>query len=218
MKKAIRFLALVWLAALLRLTVFRDGCFSHGLFSGRIEWDAFAYYAKLVRVGNWRYFTYLFVGNLAWFVPVGMLVWLRESASAGRETRPLRRARREAHGKTDFLSRGAQCAPLHKPRSVAQQCVPLPEMQRTDGRQIAGATSADGRVPFLRALLWGFLLSLFVETGQFVLGSGVSELDDLILNSCGAVLGFGIVCIFDKMRKNMKSPIDKKPHDIDNRR
>ena len=147
-------LAVLWLGALLRLTVFRDGCFSHGLFSGRIEWDAFAYYAKLVRVGNWRYFSYLFVGNLVWFVPVGVLAWLGAA-------RPVRE-------------------------------------------------KADGRVPsLLRAALWGFLLSLGIETMQYVLGSGVSELDDLILNSCGAVLGFGIVCIFDKMRKNIKSPIDK---------
>ena len=35
----------------------------------------------------------------------------------------------------------------------------------------------------------GFLLSLSIETAQFVLGSGVSELDDLILNTLGALLG-----------------------------
>ena len=57
-KTVIRVLSVLWLAALLRLTVFRDGCFSHGLFSGRIEWDAFAYYAKLARIGYWRYFSY----------------------------------------------------------------------------------------------------------------------------------------------------------------
>ena len=86
-KTVIQVLAVLWLAALLRLTVFRDGCFSHGLFSGRMEWDAFAYYAKLARVGNWRYFTYLFVGNLVWFAPVGVLV------SAGREPVPYGRER-----------------------------------------------------------------------------------------------------------------------------
>ena len=163
-KTVIQVLAVLWLAALLRLTVFRDGCFSHGLFSGRIEWDAFAYYAKLARVGNWRYFTYLFVGNLVWFAPVGVLV------SAGRGTRPLRKR-------------------------------------------------ADGRVPsLLWAALLGFLLSLGIESMQYVLGSGVSELDDLILNTLGAVLGWGIAWIFHKLCKNMKSSIDKKPQDIDNRR
>ena len=151
MKKVLFILAAIWLAVLLRLTVFRDDCFSNGLFSGRIEWDAFAYYAKLVRVGYWRYFTYLFVGNLVWFMPVGFIA-------------------------------------------------------RIQGGRLG------------KAALCGFLLSLFVETGQFVLGSGISELDDLILNTVGAVLGYAAACLWYKITKNTKSPIDKKPQDIDNRR
>lgn len=122
-------LTATWLAVLFRITVFRPGCFSHGLFSGRLEWDAFAYYAELAERGSWRYFTYLFVGNLLWFLPAGVLVRLR-----------------------------------------------------------------GGRLP--QAALAGFLLSLCVETGQFVLGSGVSELDDLILNTLGAVLGCALACLF----------------------
>lgn len=43
--------------------------------------------------------------------------------------------------------------------------------------------------PILRAVLCGFLLSLFIETMQFVLGSGVSELDDLLLNTFGTAVG-----------------------------
>ena len=162
-KQVVQVLAVLWLAALLRLTVFRDGCFSHGLFSGRIEWDAFAYYAKLARIGYWRYFTYLFVGNLVWFVPVGVLTWLEAA-------RPIRKL-------------------------ADKQCLSL-----------------------LWAAIFGFLLSLGIETMQFILGSGVSELDDLILNTLGAVLGWGFAWSFHKMCKNMKSPIDKKPQDIDNRR
>ena len=148
-----RMLILLWLIILLRITVFRDGCFSHGLFSGRIEWDAFAYYAELARKGNWRYFTYLFVGNLIWFVPAGIFVRLRGGS-------------------------------------------------------------------LWQAALAGFCLSLFVETCQFVLGSGVSELDDLVLNTCGAVLGFGLTDLFFRLRakKIIQFPIDKKPQDTDNRR
>ena len=124
MKKRLLFAAsLIWLVLLFRITVFRSGCFSHGLFSGRIEWDAFAYYVELARRGNWRYFTYLFVGNLIWFAPAGVLVRLW-----------------------------------------------------------------GGRL--WQAALAGLCLSLLVETGQFILGSGVSELDDLILNTCGSVLGY----------------------------
>ncbi len=118
-----RILIMIWLAILFRITVFRDHCFSHGLFSGRVELDAFAYYAELARRGSWRYFSYLFVGNLLWFAPAGILVRLR-----------------------------------------------------------------GGKL--WQAALAGLGLSLLVETLQFVLGSGVSELDDLILNTAGALLGY----------------------------
>lgn len=126
-------LLLAYLAVLLRITVFRSGCFSHGLFTGRVELRAFAYYARLVRVKNWRYFTYLFVGNLIWFAPMGIWAAIRGKG----------------------------------PGTV---------------------------------LLWGFGLSLLVETGQFVLGSGVSELDDLILNTLGA--GLGWLAAFFPLRRN----------------
>lgn len=119
----LRMLTALWLAVLLRITVFRNGCFSHGLLSGRVELDAFAYYAELARRGSWRYFCYLFVGNLLWFAPAGVLVRLR-----------------------------------------------------------------GGKL--WQAALAGLGLSLLVETLQFVLGSGVSELDDLILNTAGALLGY----------------------------
>ena len=138
MKKLLWALTLLWLAVLFRITVFRNGCFSNGLFSGRVEWDAFAYYAKLARVGYWRYFTYLFVGNLLWFAPAGVLVRLR-----------------------------------------------------------------GGKLP--HAALAGLCLSLLVETLQFVLGSGVSELDDLILNTCGAVLGYAAACLFCHSERSEES-------------
>ncbi len=128
-----RSLTVIWLAVLFRITVFRDHCFSHGLFSGRVEPEAFAYYVKLVRAENWRYFSYLFVGNLIWFFPAGLLVRLR-----------------------------------------------------------------GGRL--WQAALAGFGLSMLVETAQFVLGSGVSELDDLILNTLGALLGYGAAALCQRLR------------------
>ena len=45
------------------------------------------------------------------------------------------------------------------------------------------------RKPFWITILYGFLLSLFIETMQYVLGTGVSELDDLILNTLGCIIG-----------------------------
>ena len=116
-------MAFLWLVVLFRITVFRNGCFSNGFFSGQVEWRAFANYLRLIRAGNWRYFSYLFFGNLIWFVPAGILTKLK-------------------------------------------------------GGQL------------WQAVLMGFLLSLSIETAQFVLGSGISELDDLILNTLGALLGY----------------------------
>ncbi len=135
MKKLLTIFTLIWLAVLFRITVFRNGCFSNGFFSGRVEWDAFAYYLRLARSGNWRYFCYLFIGNLIWFVPVGILTKLR-----------------------------------------------------------------GGRLQ--RAVLMGFLLSLSIETAQFILGSGISDLDDLILNTLGALLGYlGTSLFLDRFSK-----------------
>jgi len=44
--------------------------------------------------------------------------------------------------------------------------------------------------PLPQAFLFGFLLSLCIETLQFVFAAGLSEPDDLILNSSGALLGW----------------------------
>jgi len=44
----------------------------------------------------------------------------------------------------------------------------------------------------LKAILFGFLLSLFIETTQYILGTGISEIDDLILNTFGSLVGWGI--------------------------
>ena len=114
-------LFVIWLAALFRITVFRDGCFSHGLCSGRVEWVPFLYLAKLLRIGYYRYFCYLFFGNLIWFVPAALLCLLGVSR--------------------------------------------------------------------LRAICFAFALSVLIETLQYLLGSGVTEVEDVILNTLGAALG-----------------------------
>ena len=126
MKRSIRgglvlSLFVIWLAALFRVTVFRDGCFSHGLCSGRVEWIPFLYLAKLLRIHYYRYFCYLFFGNLIWFVPAALLCLLGVS-------RP-------------------------------------------------------------RVICFAFALSVLIETLQYLLGSGVTEVEDVILNTLGAALG-----------------------------
>lgn len=39
-------------------------------------------------------------------------------------------------------------------------------------------------------ILWGFLLSFMIELSQYIFGTGVSEVDDLLLNTLGASIGF----------------------------
>lgn len=45
----------------------------------------------------------------------------------------------------------------------------------------------------ISTVIFGFLLSLFIETMQYVWSVGVSEIDDLILNTLGAFIGVVLV-------------------------
>ncbi|GBG04599.1 VanZ family protein [Lactobacillus rodentium] len=45
---------------------------------------------------------------------------------------------------------------------------------------------------FALTTLLGFLLSVTIESFQFVLMTGVSDIDDVFFNVCGAILGYGI--------------------------
>ena len=116
-------LLLGYLAVLLRITVLRPGFGTHPLWSGSWNFRVFTDYLPLLSRGAWGRFVYLFFGNLAWFVPLGLL------------------------------------------------------LRRGWGRSVPGC------------ILAGFLLSLGIETGQFLFGTGVSELDDLLLNTAGTALG-----------------------------
>lgn len=52
--------------------------------------------------------------------------------------------------------------------------------------------------------LWAFLLSLFIEVGQALLAVGVFDVDDLILNFTGGVIGYIVYKTIDF--KHIKSP------------
>ena len=45
------------------------------------------------------------------------------------------------------------------------------------------------RLTTAKIIFFGFLLSLFIEVMQFIFGMGVSEIDDLLLNTLGAAIG-----------------------------
>lgn len=118
-------LFLCYLAVLLRITVFRSGFGTHGFCSGgKINLSLFKEYIPLLQTHNWKRIIYLFVGNIIWFVPLGMYVQYRQVK---------------------------------------------------------------------RKILWaagcGLVLSLLIEIMQYLFGIGVSELDDLVLNTAGAALG-----------------------------
>lgn len=51
---------------------------------------------------------------------------------------------------------------------------------------------------FVRTVLIGMLFSISIETLQFLLETGVSDIDDVFFNTCGAILGYLIYRLFRK--------------------
>jgi glycopeptide antibiotics resistance protein len=50
-----------------------------------------------------------------------------------------------------------------------------------------------------RTIFYCFLLSLLIESLQYVFGTGVSEVEDLILNTLGGAIGYGFYKIVEKL-------------------
>lgn len=118
-------LFLVYLLILLRITVFRSDFGSHPLLQdGQIVWVPFVGLYQILKNSPF-YFLYLFIGNLIWFVPLGLLL------------------------------------------------PPLTGIEKP-------------------VVLVGLLLSLGIEILQYVFGTGVTEVEDLILNTLGTILGYGL--------------------------
>lgn len=115
----------VYMALLLGITVFRPWALSWNcFFQGSLNLKPFAEYVRLLEKGELLRVLYLFLGNIAAFMPFGMYLAYRK-----------------------------------------------PERKL-------------GRI-----VLYGFLLSLVIECMQYVLGTGYTELDDLILNTVGVGVG-----------------------------
>ena len=59
--------------------------------------------------------------------------------------------------------------------------------------------------PKMKKLLWSvgsaFLFSVFVETMQLVFRLGLFEFDDMFHNTLGALIGYGILAVFTKLKK-----------------
>ena len=80
----IKFVFIIYLAALLRITVFRSGFDLSNAFSGG-EMNLIPF-ADLVKVftEDKRTFIYLFFGNIIWFVPFGFLLKRLTNMTAGK--------------------------------------------------------------------------------------------------------------------------------------
>ena len=144
MKNFLRFLLFLYLAFLLRLTVFREGIFTFPLFShGSCN---FSLFSDLLRIyhNSPKRFCYLFFGNIFTFLPFGFLV------------------------------------------------LPL-------------LTNKKRGQAFFMTLACGFFLSLCIELAQWVFGVGVSELDDLLLNTFGVFLGELAVLPFTRRNSSERS-------------
>lgn len=55
-----------------------------------------------------------------------------------------------------------------------------------------------------KAALCGLMLSLVIETLQYLFGTGISELDDLLLNTLGTWLGAAISCMLKKLTDSIQ--------------
>lgn len=72
-------LFLIYIAVVLRITVFRSGFSLNNLCrNGNLNLTLFKGYMIFIRSKNWYRFIYLFVGNIVWFIPFGMYLQYTE--------------------------------------------------------------------------------------------------------------------------------------------
>lgn len=56
------------------------------------------------------------------------------------------------------------------------------------------------KMNFIRTLVFGIGLSLIIESLQFVLDTGVTDIDDVFFNTCGLILGYVIYKTFSRIK------------------
>lgn len=72
-----------------------------------------------------------------------------------------------------------------------------------------GAALAARRVPFWKGVLAGFGVSFLIESLQFFFGSGVSDVDDLILNTAGCAAGYPAYFLWQRFFSRKHKRADK---------
>lgn len=58
------------------------------------------------------------------------------------------------------------------------------------------------KIGLKKIVIYGLLLSISIESLQFVLGTGITEIDDLILNTLGVCFGYLIYRIWHRISNN----------------
>ena len=116
---------LLYIAVLLRITVFRSDFGTHPLFrEGRILWVPFVSLYRILR-NSTGWFLYYLVGNLIWFIPAGLLLPDRGHGGGGSDPQYPRRRHRlrsfpahpahgicgDLNGQHCRISRTKNCAP-----------------------------------------------------------------------------------------------------------
>lgn len=131
----------IYLMILLRITVFRSNfTLENLLIRGNVNLTFFESYIALLQERDWWNLTYLFVGNIIWFLPLGIyLSW------------------------------------------------------QTKIKKVWQIT------------LLGLMISFIIESLQFVFGTGVSDVDDLILNAFGTWCGVMLWKLVTKIYDNQKN-------------
>ncbi len=136
-KWIIHVLFAVYMCMLFKFTIFRYGFSLQNFMRGGIlNLNLFTGYVPFVRCHMWGRFLYLFVGNIAAFIPFGAYLGYR----------------------------GVKALPT---------------------------------------AVYGFLLSFFIESMQYMWGVGISELDDLILNTAGVMAGVLAVKIWRRWKSQV---------------
>ncbi|MBY9078763.1 VanZ family protein [Paenibacillus sp. HN-1] len=64
------------------------------------------------------------------------------------------------------------------------------------------AISGNRRISFMGVLIRAFGFSLFLECSQIIFSIGSFDVDDLILNTTGALLGYGVYRVYGKYIKS----------------
>ena len=57
------------------------------------------------------------------------------------------------------------------------------------------------KIGFLKATLLSFELTLFIEVSQLILRVGSCDVDDMILNTMGGCIGYGLYRIWTRLKE-----------------